>query len=131
MDRRLFQSWLSAENPKWKEIVDEMERTSTQPRTNPDGDVGESLPSICIVFTRNSSRLLLNTWVFLTRISLSPLVHLVWCKTAKIKLYVSQCHQVFEYIHLFRYISTSLKSYFLGSLFHNIPRIDRRFLSNT
>ncbi|KAG6811650.1 hypothetical protein H0H92_006465 [Tricholoma furcatifolium] len=31
--------WLSSENPELKEFADEMERTSSQPRTNPDGDV--------------------------------------------------------------------------------------------
>ncbi|KAH0582989.1 hypothetical protein H2248_010881 [Termitomyces sp. 'cryptogamus'] len=39
VDRNSFQNWLSTANPRWKEFTDEMERTSTQPRTNPDGDV--------------------------------------------------------------------------------------------
>ncbi|KAG6865335.1 hypothetical protein C0991_003435 [Blastosporella zonata] len=36
---RDFTHWLSTANPRWKEFADEMERTSTHPRTNPDGDV--------------------------------------------------------------------------------------------
>ncbi|GLB41678.1 putative sir2 family protein [Lyophyllum shimeji] len=39
VDRASFQEWLSAANPRWKAFADEMERTSTRPRTNPDGDV--------------------------------------------------------------------------------------------
>ncbi|KAF8075105.1 DHS-like NAD/FAD-binding domain-containing protein [Lyophyllum atratum] len=39
IDRDSFQDWLSRANPKWKEFADEIERTSSQPRTNPDGDV--------------------------------------------------------------------------------------------
>lgn len=39
VDREQFQDWLSGANPQWREIADEMERTSTKPRTNPDGDV--------------------------------------------------------------------------------------------
>ncbi|KAF8906251.1 DHS-like NAD/FAD-binding domain-containing protein [Gymnopilus junonius] len=37
--RNTFQDWLSAANPQWHEYADELERTGTQPRTNPDGDV--------------------------------------------------------------------------------------------
>ncbi|KAJ3563752.1 hypothetical protein NP233_g8740 [Leucocoprinus birnbaumii] len=39
IDRDTFQDWLSSANPKWRDYADEMERTGTQPRTNPDGDV--------------------------------------------------------------------------------------------
>ncbi|KAG6888850.1 hypothetical protein C0992_007346 [Termitomyces sp. T32_za158] len=39
VDRDTFQDWLSTANPKWKDFTDKMERSSTQPRTNPDGDV--------------------------------------------------------------------------------------------
>jgi len=42
VDRELFQTWISTANPLWKEFFDEMVRTSTQPRTNPDGDVGRA-----------------------------------------------------------------------------------------
>ena len=41
---------LSESNPRWKEFVDELERTGRKPRTNPDGDVSvwtvESGPSM-------------------------------------------------------------------------------------
>ncbi|TFK29682.1 DHS-like NAD/FAD-binding domain-containing protein [Coprinopsis marcescibilis] len=37
--RKTFQSMLSSSNPQWREFAEEMERTNTQPRTNPDGDV--------------------------------------------------------------------------------------------
>ncbi|TFK39838.1 DHS-like NAD/FAD-binding domain-containing protein [Crucibulum laeve] len=39
VDRNTFQDWLSLANPKWYEYAQELERTGTQPRTNPDGDV--------------------------------------------------------------------------------------------
>ncbi|KAF8966357.1 DHS-like NAD/FAD-binding domain-containing protein [Flammula alnicola] len=39
VDRDTFQEWLSAANPKWHQYAEELERTGTQPRTNPDGDV--------------------------------------------------------------------------------------------
>ncbi|TFK48554.1 DHS-like NAD/FAD-binding domain-containing protein [Heliocybe sulcata] len=39
VDRQIFQDWLSAANPQWKEYADDLERTGRQPRTNPDGDV--------------------------------------------------------------------------------------------
>lgn len=39
IDRETFQEQLSLLNPAWKEFVDEMTRTGTEPRTNPDGDV--------------------------------------------------------------------------------------------
>ncbi|KXN87442.1 NAD-dependent protein deacetylase SIR4 [Leucoagaricus sp. SymC.cos] len=39
VDRNMFQDWLSSANPKWFAYAQEMERTNTQPRTNPDGDV--------------------------------------------------------------------------------------------
>ena len=35
---------LSETNPEWKEFADELERTGQKPRTNPDGDVGVSVP---------------------------------------------------------------------------------------
>ncbi|EGN96840.1 hypothetical protein SERLA73DRAFT_58639 [Serpula lacrymans var. lacrymans S7.3] len=37
--RDVFQDRLSANNPRWREYMDELERTGDQPRTNPDGDV--------------------------------------------------------------------------------------------
>lgn len=36
----VFQEQLAALNPSWKELMEEMTRTGTEPRTNPDGDVG-------------------------------------------------------------------------------------------
>ncbi|QRV88318.1 NAD-dependent histone deacetylase SIR2 [Ceratobasidium sp. AG-Ba] len=39
IDRTVFQDQLSELNPSWKEFMDEMTRTGTEPRTNPDGDV--------------------------------------------------------------------------------------------
>ncbi|KAF5316651.1 hypothetical protein D9619_006428 [Psilocybe cf. subviscida] len=39
VDRDTFQEWISTANPKWHEYAANMERTGTQPRTNPDGDV--------------------------------------------------------------------------------------------
>ncbi|CEL56353.1 NAD-dependent protein deacetylase SIR4 OS=Batrachochytrium dendrobatidis (strain JAM81 / FGSC 10211) GN=BATDEDRAFT_20316 PE=3 SV=1 [Rhizoctonia solani AG-1 IB] len=38
-NREEFQDELSRLNPAWKDFVDEMARTGTEPRTNPDGDV--------------------------------------------------------------------------------------------
>ncbi|KAJ7576998.1 DHS-like NAD/FAD-binding domain-containing protein [Mycena floridula] len=37
--RVLFQDWLAAANPKWKDFLDDSQRTGIKPRTNPDGDV--------------------------------------------------------------------------------------------
>lgn len=37
-----FQDLLSHHNPSWKAFADEMERSGTKPRTNPDGDVDTS-----------------------------------------------------------------------------------------
>ncbi|KIJ55484.1 hypothetical protein M422DRAFT_151590 [Sphaerobolus stellatus SS14] len=42
--RSRFQTRISAANPKWKALADELERTNTQLRTNPDGDI--ELPGI-------------------------------------------------------------------------------------
>ncbi|KAF9563089.1 DHS-like NAD/FAD-binding domain-containing protein [Agrocybe pediades] len=39
VDRGVFQDRLSAANPTWQLYAEELERTGTQPRTNPDGDV--------------------------------------------------------------------------------------------
>lgn len=39
VDRDTFQDWLSAANPEWHQYAQNLERTGTQPRTNPDGDV--------------------------------------------------------------------------------------------
>ncbi|KAG8936903.1 hypothetical protein FRC02_009993 [Tulasnella sp. 418] len=39
IDRAAFQTMLSECNPQWKAYADELEQTSTQHRTNPDGDV--------------------------------------------------------------------------------------------
>ncbi|KIY70585.1 DHS-like NAD/FAD-binding domain-containing protein [Cylindrobasidium torrendii FP15055 ss-10] len=39
VDRTEFQQALGAANPQWQEFLDEAERTGSQPRTNPDGDV--------------------------------------------------------------------------------------------
>ncbi|KAG9085169.1 hypothetical protein FS749_004638 [Ceratobasidium sp. UAMH 11750] len=39
IDRMRYQDQLSALNPAWKELMDEMIQTGVQPRTNPDGDV--------------------------------------------------------------------------------------------
>ncbi|KIM44686.1 hypothetical protein M413DRAFT_25129 [Hebeloma cylindrosporum] len=39
VDRDTFQDWLSAANPEWRQYAEDLERTGTQPRTNPDGDV--------------------------------------------------------------------------------------------
>ncbi|RDB23335.1 NAD-dependent protein deacylase SIR4 [Hypsizygus marmoreus] len=57
VDRGLFQDWLSAANPECKEFADEMERTSTQPRTNPDGDNDFIIPDCpsCLVENRRNS----------------------------------------------------------------------------
>ena len=44
IDRDEFQYMLSETNPEWKEFADELERTGQKPRTNPDGDVGVSVP---------------------------------------------------------------------------------------
>jgi hypothetical protein len=44
VERGIFHDWLSAANPQWKKIADDMERTSNKPRTNPDGDVSFVLP---------------------------------------------------------------------------------------
>lgn len=44
VQRDVFQDWLSASNPQWKEFVDNLERTGQKPRTNPDGDVRSSSP---------------------------------------------------------------------------------------
>lgn len=38
-DREIFQEWISAANPQWKNYVDELETAGQRPRTNPDGDV--------------------------------------------------------------------------------------------
>ncbi|KDR80691.1 hypothetical protein GALMADRAFT_153142 [Galerina marginata CBS 339.88] len=38
-NRDIFQDWLSAANPRWRQYAEELESTGTQPRTNPDGDV--------------------------------------------------------------------------------------------
>jgi NAD-dependent deacetylase sirtuin 4 len=38
VDRNEFQDLLSATNPSWKALMDDLERTGQQPRTNPDGD---------------------------------------------------------------------------------------------
>ncbi|KAI9454436.1 DHS-like NAD/FAD-binding domain-containing protein [Russula earlei] len=37
--RAVFQDWLGQANPRWREFLAELERTGTQPKTNPDGDV--------------------------------------------------------------------------------------------
>lgn len=37
--RGIFQDWLSVSNPRWKEFVDNLEKTKQKIRTNPDGDV--------------------------------------------------------------------------------------------
>ncbi|KAG1834105.1 DHS-like NAD/FAD-binding domain-containing protein [Suillus variegatus] len=37
--RDVFQDWLSASNPQWKAFVDNLEKTGSKLRTNPDGDV--------------------------------------------------------------------------------------------
>ena len=39
IDRETFQDRLSLANPRWKAFADEIERTGTKLRTNPDGDV--------------------------------------------------------------------------------------------
>ncbi|PFH51783.1 hypothetical protein AMATHDRAFT_39891 [Amanita thiersii Skay4041] len=39
IDRETFQDWLTTANPKWKAFADEIARTGTILRTNPDGDV--------------------------------------------------------------------------------------------
>lgn len=39
VNREEFQEQLSRLNPAWKDFMDEMARTGTEPRTNPDGDV--------------------------------------------------------------------------------------------
>ncbi|KAI0675811.1 DHS-like NAD/FAD-binding domain-containing protein [Trametes maxima] len=38
-DRAAFQDMLGAANPGWKAYLEELERTNSRPRTNPDGDV--------------------------------------------------------------------------------------------
>jgi NAD-dependent deacetylase sirtuin 4 len=38
-DRHTFQTWLSEANPHWASYLADLERTGTQPTTNPDGDV--------------------------------------------------------------------------------------------
>ncbi|KAK0466965.1 DHS-like NAD/FAD-binding domain-containing protein [Desarmillaria tabescens] len=44
VDRSTFQHMLSQANPRWKEFLDDVERTGNRLRTNPDGDVdAESL----------------------------------------------------------------------------------------
>lgn len=42
VERNTFQDWLSAANSKWHQYAKQLERTGTQPRTNPDGDVYHS-----------------------------------------------------------------------------------------
>jgi len=37
--RAIFQEWLGQANPRWRTYLTELERTGTQPKTNPDGDV--------------------------------------------------------------------------------------------
>ncbi|KAI0285837.1 DHS-like NAD/FAD-binding domain-containing protein [Russula aff. rugulosa BPL654] len=37
--RTVFQEWLGQANPRWREFITELERTGTQPKMNPDGDV--------------------------------------------------------------------------------------------
>ncbi|KAI0730753.1 DHS-like NAD/FAD-binding domain-containing protein [Earliella scabrosa] len=39
VDRQVFQDMLGNANPQWKAFSEELERTGTRPRTNPDGDV--------------------------------------------------------------------------------------------
>ena len=39
IDREAFQERLSLANPRWKAFADEIDRTGTKLRTNPDGDV--------------------------------------------------------------------------------------------
>jgi hypothetical protein len=45
--RDVFQDMLSENNPRWKQYMDDMEASGTQPRTNPDGDVGYFTASCC------------------------------------------------------------------------------------
>ncbi|KAG6856559.1 hypothetical protein H0H87_003241 [Tephrocybe sp. NHM501043] len=65
IDRESFQEWLSMANPEWKDFADDMERTFTQPRTNPDGDVGVLLVKFALLPDTKLSRLLLKAWGFL------------------------------------------------------------------
>jgi len=37
--RAVFQEWIRQANPRWHAFLEELERTGTQPKTNPDGDV--------------------------------------------------------------------------------------------
>ncbi|KAI0629338.1 DHS-like NAD/FAD-binding domain-containing protein [Trametes polyzona] len=39
VDRATFQDMVGVANPEWKAFAEELERTGTRPRTNPDGDV--------------------------------------------------------------------------------------------
>ncbi|KAI0349549.1 DHS-like NAD/FAD-binding domain-containing protein [Trametes cingulata] len=39
MDRQTFQEMLGEANPQWKAFAEELERSGSRPRTNPDGDV--------------------------------------------------------------------------------------------
>ncbi|KAL7280418.1 hypothetical protein ACG7TL_005346 [Trametes sanguinea] len=39
MERQQFQDMLGEANPQWKAFAEELERTNSRPRTNPDGDV--------------------------------------------------------------------------------------------
>ncbi|CDO69353.1 hypothetical protein BN946_scf184746.g34 [Trametes cinnabarina] len=39
MERQKFQDMLGEANPQWKAFMEELERTNSRPRTNPDGDV--------------------------------------------------------------------------------------------
>ncbi|KAG8777052.1 hypothetical protein FRC12_000567 [Ceratobasidium sp. 428] len=65
IDRMVFQDQLSALNPPWKDFMDEMVRTKTEPRTNPDGDV-RFIPSLT-PSTLSSSPLALRLHVLLRR----------------------------------------------------------------
>ncbi|SJL04054.1 uncharacterized protein ARMOST_07412 [Armillaria ostoyae] len=52
VDRSVFQDMLSRANPRWKEFLDDVERTGKKLRTNPDGDVdAESLGAFYSDFT--------------------------------------------------------------------------------
>ncbi len=42
IDRQIFQDMIAEVNPQWKTFLDDLERSGTRPRTNPDGDVRPS-----------------------------------------------------------------------------------------
>lgn len=92
VDRQRFQDMIGVANPHWKAYAEQLERSDSRPRTNPDGDVCSAWYTVlyrCTLLTTVACRLFYRKAHGMTNSS-SPSARAACRRTAIIQWYLSR-----------------------------------------